>query len=351
MKKLLFIAIVCQPILLSAQNIGIGTPNPYNKLHIVSTDTNGIKLENTNVLNTGVSNGIYFKSGSWITGAIKQTGTGVGYSRTGIWGYASLSEDALKEYMSITDDGNVGIGNIAPTQKLVVAGNTTVTGHTLSNTLQSATSLQVGTTIQASGNISTTASISAGGNITATGAIYPGTTTATTNGAIRFALPDNKMEYREDNTWKRISKPFYQSNTVSITSAVRNTLLVHPSFEWTVPETGYYQVNLITDVYPVFKTNGCTLQYLDNAAAVWVYSKTRAIQFFSGGDFKWYIVNGQTGCQGAQSIPLKPSNNRIIYLQKDEVMTLAYQMDMYTVPGGTLDNWTAQGNVNFVKVD
>ncbi|HRD58275.1 MAG TPA: hypothetical protein PK504_09515 [Ferruginibacter sp.] len=322
MKNFLLNFILSMPFICFGQNVGIGTPTPQNKLHIVSLDSNAIRVENSNALNAAVSNAIYFKTGSWFTGAFKQTATSSAHSRTGIWGYASGNESGLKEYLSITDDGNVGINTITPTAKLSV-----------------------------NGNLNTSANIAAIGSITAGDAITVGPSNTNINGSLRYVTTDQKMEYRENGNWKRISKPYYQSSTISMSSAVRNTLLIHPSFEWVVPETGTYQVNLVTDMYPVFKTNGCQIQYLDNAGGIWVYSKTRSIQFFESGQFKWYIVTGQTGCSGAQSIPLKPSNNKLIYLQKDEIMTLAFQIDMYTVPGGPLDNWTAQGTVNFVKID
>ena len=347
MKKVVIVAFYCMPSFALSQNVGVGIANPENKLHIVATDSNAVRIEKSTALDVGSSNGIYFKNGSYFTGAIKQIGASTAASRTGIFGWAAANTADLREYISITDGGNVGIGNTAPTQKLVVNGNTLISNHLLSNSLQSATSLQVGTTIQASGNINSSANIIAGGGL------FAGNTSTNTNGGIRYNTVDDRMEIREQNTWKRIAKQaiFYQSPSVALSSAVRNSLVVHPGFEWIVPETGYYQVHLQTDMTPVFKTNGCNLQYLDNSGAVWVYSKTRNLQFFSSGAFKWFIVNGQTGCQSAQSIPLQPAQNKIIYLQQNEVMSLAFQFDMFTVPAGALDNWLGSGTVNFVKID
>jgi hypothetical protein len=205
MKKIILLAFGYCPIVISAQNVGIGTSVPENKLHIVSTDSNAVKIEKNTTLDVGSSNGIYFKNGDWFTGAIKQTGTSTAASRTGLFGYAAQNPSDLREYLSITDGGNVGLGNIAPTQKLVVNGNAIVAGHLTSNSLQSATGLQVGTIITATGNINS------GGNITAAGGLFAGNTSSATNGGLRYVSTDNKMEYSEGNQWKRITKPFYQS--------------------------------------------------------------------------------------------------------------------------------------------
>jgi hypothetical protein len=321
MKNFAIILLLAAPSLSIAQNVGVGTPNPLNKLHVVSNDTAGVKIENSTPLNTGVSNGLYFKTGTWITGAIKQTGTSNNASRTGIFGYAGQSQADLREYISITDLGNVGINNTAPAEKLSVNGNTSIAG-----------------------------TVAATGNITTAGAVFVGNTAATTNGGLRYNSTANKMEYSENNTWKGMTKPFFQSPTVYFSSATRNTLIIHPSFEFIVPETGYYFLLVKADTYPVLKTS-CSILYLDNAASVQVYSKTRAISLVTGaGNFKWHLT-AINSCTGGVNIPLMPTQTSMVYLLKDEVITLAAQMDMYNVPGGTLDGWSANGSVTYIKMD
>ncbi|MEP6674295.1 MAG: hypothetical protein ABJA78_04045 [Ferruginibacter sp.] len=116
MNKILLLLLCAFSANVYAQNVGIGTTTPQSKLHVQSTDTNMVRIENTSTLNIGVSNAIYFKTGSWFTGGIKHIGTGTNTSRTGFLGWASTNTNTLKEYMCITDAGNVGIGNIAPVQ-------------------------------------------------------------------------------------------------------------------------------------------------------------------------------------------------------------------------------------------
>ncbi|MBC7936088.1 MAG: hypothetical protein H7Y86_12120 [Rhizobacter sp.] len=341
MKKSLFSIAALIPAIVFAQNVGIGTPAPENKLHIVSTDSNAVKIEKNTPLDAGSSNGLYFKNGDWFTGAIKQIGASTAASRTGIFGYAAQNTADLREHISILDGGNVGIGTTLPTQKLVVIGNAIVSGHLTSNTLQSATSLQVGTTILA------------GGNITTSAGVFLGNTTTATNGGMRFNTTDSKVEYREDNSWKRMTKPFFQSSEITHTSSVRNINVVHPTFEFIIPEDGNYYFSIQTDIFPVLKTDGCVLQYIDLGGATWLYSKTRGAQFLSfnpAGSYKWHLTS--TGsCVGGTNIPLMPNWNQIVYCQKNEVMTLSYRFTMNNPPGGTLDPWQVRATVNYVKVD
>lgn len=114
MKKILLLSLIFISLNSVAQNVGIGTTTPLSKLHIVSADTGMVRIENTTALAAGVSNAIYFKTGSYFTGAIKHTGIATNASRTGFYGYASSLTSGLKEYMSILDAGNLGIGNTNP---------------------------------------------------------------------------------------------------------------------------------------------------------------------------------------------------------------------------------------------
>lgn len=311
-----------------SQNVGIGEINPTeSKLQIKTADSAILIVQNTSTANNAKT-GLFYKTDNNYSGSIATIKTSEGFYRMGLFTYGSNVASGLLERVSILDGGNVGIGDTNPSSKLAVNGSLAVNG-----------------TASIGGNTGIT------GDLLVSRGIQIGNTTNTINGTVRLnATNDNKLEYRENGVWNAFTKEYYASPNPGYTSSVRNQLIVHPTFEYNVPSNGYYLVTMEATTYPVFKTNGCTLQYLDNTSTVWLYSKTRLLQFFGAGGFKWYIVNGQTGCQGAQSIPLKPSVNRIVYLQKNEKLTFAYQFDMYTVPAGVLDNWSADSQMTLLKV-
>lgn len=106
-----------------AGNVGIGTISPLMKLHVVKADSAVALLENTQILNTNISNALYFKTGNGLlpyTGALKTIGEGTGAARLGLFTSASFGANGLLERLSITDAGNVGIGTTAPLTKLHV---------------------------------------------------------------------------------------------------------------------------------------------------------------------------------------------------------------------------------------
>jgi len=122
MKSILLLAIVLLGSFFSfSQNVGIGTTTPLMKLHVAKDDSAVIVLENTQSLNTNVSNALYFKTGnsaSPYTGAIKTIGQSFNEARMGLFTYVDASPNGLLERLSISDVGNVGIGITNPNYKL-----------------------------------------------------------------------------------------------------------------------------------------------------------------------------------------------------------------------------------------
>jgi hypothetical protein len=105
-----------------AQNVGIGVLSPDQKLHIASTTSALLKLENTTSLNAGIMSEMYFKTGTYHTGAIKTIGNGTVLARLGFFTFAAVSSSNLIERMSIMDNGRIGIGTNDPGYLLDVNG-------------------------------------------------------------------------------------------------------------------------------------------------------------------------------------------------------------------------------------
>ena len=106
-------------ILNSSGNVGIGTASPSKKLHIKSSDNEGIFMEGT-----GGGHWFNFKAGTsnlWSMGA-----------QSGLMGWYNRTNSSYK--MVITDAGLVGIGKTSPNAKLDVAGeirSSYSSGHSL----------------------------------------------------------------------------------------------------------------------------------------------------------------------------------------------------------------------------
>ena len=116
----IFLTSILTFVLLSfiqAQNVGIDNDTPLMKLHVTQEGSNVLLLENSQSLNSNISNGIYFKTGEGgfpYTGAIKSIGQSANEARLGFFTYAAANAEDLLERMSITDAGNVGVGTTTP---------------------------------------------------------------------------------------------------------------------------------------------------------------------------------------------------------------------------------------------
>jgi hypothetical protein len=120
-KTILFFIISCGAKNIWAQNVGVGNSAPLMKLHVTKSDSAVALFENTQSLNTNVSNALYFKTGSGAapyTGALKTIGETANAARMGLFTYASTSPNQLRERVSITDAGKVGISTSNPLMKL-----------------------------------------------------------------------------------------------------------------------------------------------------------------------------------------------------------------------------------------
>jgi Chaperone of endosialidase len=105
-----------------SQNVGIGAVMPDYKLHVLTNGSSLLKLENSTALANNVSTDLFFKTGSYYTGAIKTIGGSFTTSRLGLFTFAAPGSGSLLERLSILDNGNVGIGTNNPGFLLDVNG-------------------------------------------------------------------------------------------------------------------------------------------------------------------------------------------------------------------------------------
>lgn len=103
--------------------VGIGTgffSTPAMKFHVENNDSNIAVFSNSQTLAVNTKAGIFLRTGnilqgSYYTGAIKSIGTASNSARLGLFTYGSTDVNSLKERLSISDAGYVGIGDTTPT--------------------------------------------------------------------------------------------------------------------------------------------------------------------------------------------------------------------------------------------
>jgi hypothetical protein len=120
MKKIIAPILCLFSVIVTAQNVGIGVKIPLMPLHVVSKDSAIAVFENNKDAVAGARSIIYLKTGTFYTGAIGSEVTDEGFARIGLFTYSNESAGQLRERLSISDSGYVGIGTILPTSMLTV---------------------------------------------------------------------------------------------------------------------------------------------------------------------------------------------------------------------------------------
>ncbi len=105
-------------------NVGIDVDIPAAKLHIKNNASNMLELQNSNALSgsNAANSDIYFKTGNYFTGTLRSYGTSSTTANVGIFTGASTDGTGLAERLTITNNGNIGIGTIDPKAPLHVFG-------------------------------------------------------------------------------------------------------------------------------------------------------------------------------------------------------------------------------------
>lgn len=98
-------------------SIGYGSNAAFTETFRINNVGNTVTT-NPVALAVGVEDASYFKTNNYYTGAIKTIGTSVAGARMAFFTYADPASVNLRERLSISDAGFVGIGNISPTRPL-----------------------------------------------------------------------------------------------------------------------------------------------------------------------------------------------------------------------------------------
>ncbi|MEO7308828.1 MAG: hypothetical protein ABIX01_00405 [Chitinophagaceae bacterium] len=131
MKKLFTISLTtCLYLGASAQNVGIGTATPQAKLEVKNAGTSAIKIRSNYFLDTTrliLSNRTPSENGTdFILSSNMETGLNISSA-------SDLSQNTQPSIAFFSPQGNVGIGNSNPNNRLDVSGNINVTGTIKAN--------------------------------------------------------------------------------------------------------------------------------------------------------------------------------------------------------------------------
>lgn len=233
-------------------SLALGTALPFSKLHIKAATDNLQLLENANTLASDVQAMTYFKTGASYTGAIGTVGTSSTAARLGFWTSATSSPALLDERLSIADNGNVGINNSSPSQKLDVNGSARVTG-----------SLQVNGSLTNHGTGSANLLPIAIGKVDFTGSVLGGTGNFTVQqvsaGQIKIVLTNQSNVYNDknkyivmlsSNTWARMLSSDIQSDNSILVEIVK------PHISYGNKSCDCGTVSLITSTEAAESSNG-----------------------------------------------------------------------------------------------
>ena len=161
---------------------GIGLTAPRARLHVQAADSVGLLVDNSTALATGVTTGLSFKVGNYYTGRIRTYGTATNYSSMGFFTFAVPDSSLLKERMTITDAGLVGIGITTPARLLDVAGTFGATGDaTLGGNLSVAGASNLYT-------LTTSSNATLGGNLSVAGIATAGSVITSGNASINGSV-------------------------------------------------------------------------------------------------------------------------------------------------------------------
>lgn len=125
MKKILLSLLIAFPIILFAQNVGIGTTTPAEKLEIKNAHRSTVKISSNNFTDTSQLIFSNRDGSSAGTDFLITSNQEQGLSFTSKSDFGSNTNDSS---LIIKPNGNIGIGVKAPSAKLQVNGNAIITG-------------------------------------------------------------------------------------------------------------------------------------------------------------------------------------------------------------------------------
>ncbi|RYY50099.1 MAG: hypothetical protein EOO06_04800 [Chitinophagaceae bacterium] len=117
------------PMMLAAQNIGVGELTPVEaKLQVKAADSAVMLLQN-NSTGSDIKTSLFFKTGNSYSGGIATIGTSATH-RLGLFTYGGSTAAALRERLTIADDGRVGINTSSPSAQLDLQGSLKISNGT-----------------------------------------------------------------------------------------------------------------------------------------------------------------------------------------------------------------------------
>jgi hypothetical protein len=129
-------------VISNAGNVGIGTTNPLQALHVLAN----ARVDGSAILGDSVTADAHTVSGSMAM-TYSGTGTALTVNQQGTGKLFEVQDGGVAR-VTVLDGGNVGIGVTNPGQKLHVVGDTRIEGNLTVNGTQTIVNTEVGTTEQ-----------------------------------------------------------------------------------------------------------------------------------------------------------------------------------------------------------